>query len=156
MVQPVDDGGIGWSSAPRRSSRAAASADLWTSTFGSAVDWTVRLAVTATAVRHPAGSALDRMGQTNGPLGEMSVGPLKSAVDRPRRAPHDQDVKASYPSGNMPSLQPRKSRLVTSCSRRMYAPAACLGSHRPASRRHRAEPNIPQREIGCPSRRLGI
>jgi undecaprenyl-diphosphatase len=68
--------------------------------FGTTVDWTVRLAVTAQLLRTRRWSALTGWAVTVA-LGEISVGPLKSAVDRPRPgAAMTRTSMASYPSGH--------------------------------------------------------
>src|SRR6185503_8313599 len=68
--------------------------------FGTTVDWTVRLAVTAQLLRTRRWSALAGWAATVA-LGEISVGPLKAAVDRPRPdASMTRTSMASYPSGH--------------------------------------------------------
>jgi undecaprenyl-diphosphatase len=68
--------------------------------FGTTVDWTVRVAVTAQLLRTRRWSALVGWAVTVA-LGEFSVGPLKSVVDRPRPgAPMTRTTMASYPSGH--------------------------------------------------------
>ncbi len=99
LVQRVDDGWYrlvqGTHSAPREA--AARTLDV---AFGTTVDWTVRVAVTAQLLRTRRWSALTGWAATIA-LGEVSVGPLKSAVDRPRPgAAMTRTSMASYPSGH--------------------------------------------------------
>jgi undecaprenyl-diphosphatase len=99
LVQRMDDG---WYRVVQRSHaapREAASRTLDVA-FGTTVDWTVRLAVTAQLLRTRRWSALAGWAVTVA-LGEVSVGPLKSAVDRPRPdAIMTRTSMASYPSGH--------------------------------------------------------
>jgi undecaprenyl-diphosphatase len=99
LLQQVDDG---WyhlvqhtNSAPRQ-----ATARFLDVAFGTTVDWTVRVAVTAQLLRTRRWAALAGWAATVA-LGEVSVGPLKSVVDRPRPgAPLTRTTMASYPSGH--------------------------------------------------------
>jgi len=99
LVQRVDEG---WYRAVQRTHaapREAASRTLDVA-FGTTVDWTVRLAVTGQLLRARRWSALAGWAATVA-LGEISVGPLKSAVDRPRPgAAMTRTSMASYPSGH--------------------------------------------------------
>jgi membrane-associated phospholipid phosphatase len=99
LVQRVDDGWYRLVQRTHAGPRAAASRTLDVA-FGTTVDWTVRLAVTAQLLRARRWSALIGWAATVA-LGEMSVGPLKSAVDRPRPgAAMTRTSMASYPSGH--------------------------------------------------------
>jgi len=99
LVQRVDEG---WYRAVQRTHaapREAASRTLDVA-FGTTVDWTVRLAVTGQLLRARRWSALAGWAATVA-LGEVSVGPLKAAVDRPRPdASMTRTSMASYPSGH--------------------------------------------------------
>ena len=99
LVQRVDDGWYRLVQRTHAVPREAASRTLDVA-FGTTVDWTVRLAVTAQLLRTRRWSALTGWVATVA-LGEISVGPLKSAVDRPRPgAPMTRTSMASYPSGH--------------------------------------------------------
>ena len=68
--------------------------------FGTHVNWTVRVLVTADLVRHRRWRALAGWAGTV-VLGEVSVGPLKAAVDRIRPPePMTRTSMMSYPSGH--------------------------------------------------------
>ena len=99
LVQQVDDGWYRLVQRTHAGPREAASRTLDVA-FGTTVDWTVRLAVTAQLVRTRRWSALAGWAATVA-LGEISVGPLKAAVDRPRPdASMTRTSMASYPSGH--------------------------------------------------------
>jgi membrane-associated phospholipid phosphatase len=99
LVQRIDDEWFRLVQRTHAASREAASRTLDVA-FGTTVDWTVRLAVTAQLLRTRRLSALAGWAATVA-LGEISVGPLKSAVDRPRPgAPMTRTSMASYPSGH--------------------------------------------------------
>ena len=99
LVQRVDDGWYRLVQRTHAAPREAASRTLDVA-FGTTVDWTVRLAVTAQLLRSRRWSALTGWAATVA-LGEISVGPLKSAVDRPRPgAAMTRTSMASYPSGH--------------------------------------------------------
>jgi len=68
--------------------------------FGTQIDWTVRVLVTADLVRRHRWRALAGRAGTI-VLGEVSVGPLKAAVDRIRPSvPLTRTSMMSYPSGH--------------------------------------------------------
>jgi len=99
LVQQVDDGWYRLVQRTHAGPREAASRTLDVA-FGTTVDWTVRLAVTAQLLRTRRWSALAGWAATVA-LGEISVGPLKAAVDRPRPdASMTRTSMASYPSGH--------------------------------------------------------
>ena len=99
LVQRVDEGWYRLVQRSHAAPREAASRTLDVA-FGTTVDWTVRLAVTAQLLRTRRWSALTGWAVTVA-LGEISVGPLKSAVDRPRPgAAMTRTSMASYPSGH--------------------------------------------------------
>jgi undecaprenyl-diphosphatase len=99
LVQRVDDGWYRLVQRTHAAHRETASRTLDIA-FGTTVDWTVRLAVTAQLLRTRRWSALTGWAVTVA-LGEVSVGPLKSAVDRPRPgAAMTRTTMASYPSGH--------------------------------------------------------
>jgi membrane-associated phospholipid phosphatase len=99
LIQRVDDGWYRLVQHTHAAPREVASRTLDVA-FGTTVDWTVRLAVTAQLVRARRWSALIGWAATVA-LGEVSVGPLKSAVDRPRPgAAMTRTSMASYPSGH--------------------------------------------------------
>lgn len=99
LVQRVDDGWYRLVQRTHAAPREAASRTLDVA-FGTTVDWTVRVAVTAQLLRTRRWSALAGWAVTVA-LGEISVGPLKSAVDRPRPdASMTRTSMASYPSGH--------------------------------------------------------
>ncbi len=99
LVQGVDEGWYRLVQRTHAAPRETASRTLDVA-FGTAVDWTVRLAVTAQLLRTRRWSALAGWAVTVA-LGEISVGPLKSAVDRPRPdAAMTRTSMASYPSGH--------------------------------------------------------
>jgi membrane-associated phospholipid phosphatase len=99
LVQRVDDG---WYQLVQRTGsapREAASRTLDIG-FGTTADWTVRVAVTAQLLRTRRWASLAGWAATVA-LGEVSVGPLKSVVNRPRPgAPMTRTTMASYPSGH--------------------------------------------------------
>jgi membrane-associated phospholipid phosphatase len=99
FVQRVDDGWYHLVQRTHAGPREAASRTLDVA-FGTTVDWTVRIAVTAQLVATRRWAALAGWAATVA-LGEVSVGPLKSVVDRPRPgAPMTRTTMASYPSGH--------------------------------------------------------
>ena len=99
LVQQVDDGWYRLVQRTHAGPREAASRTLDVA-FGTTVDWTVRVAVTAQLLRSRRWSALVGWAATVA-LGEVSVGPLKAAVDRPRPdASMTRTSMASYPSGH--------------------------------------------------------
>jgi undecaprenyl-diphosphatase len=99
LVQRVDDGWFHLVQRTRSGPREVASRILDVG-FGTTVDWTVRVAVTAELLRTRRWAALAGWAATVA-LGEVSVGPLKSVVDRPRPgAPMTRTTMASYPSGH--------------------------------------------------------
>jgi len=99
LVQQVDDGWYRLVQRTHAGPREAASRTLDVA-FGTTVDWTVRVAVTAQLLRTRRWSALAGWAVTVA-LGEVSVGPLKAAVDRPRPdASMTRTSMASYPSGH--------------------------------------------------------
>src|SRR3954471_7726884 len=99
LLQRVDDSWYRLVQPSHAAPREAASRTLDVA-FGTTVDWTVRLAVTAQLLRSRRWSALTGWAATVA-LGEISVGPLKSAVDRPRPgAAMTRTSMASYPSGH--------------------------------------------------------
>jgi len=99
LVQRVDDGWYRLVQETHAGPREAASRSLDIA-FGTTVDWTVRVAVTARLLRARRWTALVGWAATVA-LGEVSVGPLKSVVDRPRPgAPMTRTTMASYPSGH--------------------------------------------------------
>jgi membrane-associated phospholipid phosphatase len=99
LVQRVDDGWYHLVQRTRAAPRETASQTLDIA-FGTTVDWTIRVAVTAQLVAARRWAALAGWAATV-TLGEVSVGPLKSAVDRPRPgAPMTRTTMASYPSGH--------------------------------------------------------
>ena len=99
VVQRADDGWYHLVQHSNSPPREAASRILDVA-FGTTVDWTVRVAVTAQLLRTRRWAALAAWAATVA-LGEVSVGPLKSVVDRPRPgAPMTRTTMASYPSGH--------------------------------------------------------
>ena len=99
LVQRVDDAWYHLLQRTHSPTRTAVSRALDVA-FGTTVDWTVRAAVTARLVRRRQWAALAAWTVTI-VLGEVSVGPLKSAVDRPRPGlPMTRTTMASYPSGH--------------------------------------------------------
>jgi undecaprenyl-diphosphatase len=99
LVQRVDDAWYHLLQRTHSPSRTAVSRTLDVA-FGTTIDWTVRVAVTAQLVRRRRWAALAAWTVTIG-LGEVSVGPLKSVVDRPRPgAPMTRTTMTSYPSGH--------------------------------------------------------
>lgn len=99
LVQQVDDGWYRLVQRTHAGPREAASRTLDVA-FGTTVDWAVRVAVTAQLLRTRRWSALAGWAATVA-LGEVSVGPLKAAVDRPRPdASMTRTSMASYPSGH--------------------------------------------------------
>ena len=99
LVQRVDDGWYRLVQGTHAAPREAASRTLDIA-FGTTVDWTVRVALTAQLLRTRRWSALAGWAATVA-LGEISVGPLKAAVDRPRPdAAMTRTSMASYPSGH--------------------------------------------------------
>ncbi|HST64498.1 MAG TPA: phosphatase PAP2 family protein [Mycobacteriales bacterium] len=99
LVQQVDDGWYHLVQRTNSGPREATSRFLDVA-FGTTVDWTVRVAVTAQLLRTRRWAALAGWAATVA-LGEVSVGPLKSAVDRARPgAPMTRTTMASYPSGH--------------------------------------------------------
>ena len=99
FVQRVDDGWYHLVQRSHAAPREAASRTLDVA-FGTTVDWTIRIAVTAQLVANRRWAALAGWAVTVA-LGEVSVGPLKSVVDRPRPgAPMTRTTMASYPSGH--------------------------------------------------------
>jgi membrane-associated phospholipid phosphatase len=99
LIQRVDDGWYRLVQRTPSAPRDAASRALDIA-FGTTVDWTVRGAVTAYLLGTRRWPALAGWAVTVA-LGEVSVGPLKSAVDRPRPdAPMTRTSMASYPSGH--------------------------------------------------------
>jgi undecaprenyl-diphosphatase len=99
LVQRVDDEWYHLVQRTRSGPREATSHTLDVA-FGTTVDWTVRVAVTAQLVRTRRWAALAGWAATVA-LGEVSVGPLKSVVDRARPgAPLTRTTMASYPSGH--------------------------------------------------------
>jgi|SRR5829696_909529 len=99
LVQSIDDRWYGLVQRTHAPFREAASRTLDVA-FGTTPDWTVRVAVTAQLLRNQRWTALIGWAGTVA-LGEVSVGPLKSVVDRPRPgAPMTRTTMASYPSGH--------------------------------------------------------
>lgn len=99
LVQRVDDGWYHLVQRTHTAPREAASRTLDIA-FGTAVDWTIRVAVTADLLVTRRWAALAGWAATVA-LGEVSVGPLKSVIDRPRPgAPMTRTTMASYPSGH--------------------------------------------------------
>jgi membrane-associated phospholipid phosphatase len=99
LVQRVDDGWYRLVQRTHGAPREAVSRALDVG-FGTTIDWTVRLAVTGQLLRTRRWAALTGWAATVA-LGEISVGPLKSAVDRPRPgAAMTRTSMASYPSGH--------------------------------------------------------
>jgi undecaprenyl-diphosphatase len=99
LVQHLDDGWYHLVQHTNSAPREAVSRILDVA-FGTTVDWTVRVAVTGQLLRTRRWAALAAWVATV-TLGEVSVGPLKSAVDRPRPgAPMTRTTMASYPSGH--------------------------------------------------------
>src|SRR5512133_1143010 len=82
LVQRVDDGWYRLVQRTRAEPREAASRALDVA-FGTTVDWTVRVATTAQLLRGRRSTALVGWAAAVA-RGEVSVGPLKSVVDRPR------------------------------------------------------------------------
>jgi membrane-associated phospholipid phosphatase len=99
LVQRVDDAWYHLLQRTHSPARTAVSRALDIA-FGTTIDWTVRAAVTAQLVRRRRWAALAAWTITI-VLGEVSVGPLKSVVDRPRPGlPMTRTTMASYPSGH--------------------------------------------------------
>jgi membrane-associated phospholipid phosphatase len=99
LLQHVDDGWYHLVQHTNSTPREVASRVLDVA-FGTTVDWTVRVAVTAQLLRTRRWAALTAWVATVS-LGEVSVGPLKSVVDRPRPgAPMTRTTMTSYPSGH--------------------------------------------------------
>lgn len=98
-VQRLDDRWFGYVQRTRTSRQRAAAKTLDV-TFGTTVDWTVRALVTAELLRRRRWRALAGWAGTIA-LGEVSVGPLKAAVDRIRPPdPLTRTSMMSYPSGH--------------------------------------------------------
>ena len=98
-VQRLDDR---WYALVQRSRSAplTAAAKTLDIGFGTTIDWTVRVAVTARLVRRRRWAALAAWAATI-VLGEVSVGPLKAFVDRIRPPdPRTTTSMMSYPSGH--------------------------------------------------------
>jgi undecaprenyl-diphosphatase len=99
LVQQVDDGWYDLIQRTNSPPREAASRILDVA-FGTTLDWTIRAAVTVQLLHSRRWAALAAWVTTIA-LGEVSVGPLKSAVNRPRPdAPMTRTSMASYPSGH--------------------------------------------------------
>jgi membrane-associated phospholipid phosphatase len=99
VVQRVDDRWYAFIQRTRTPPNTAAAKTLDVA-FGTTIDWTVRALVTAQLVRRRRWRALAGWAGTIA-LGEVSVGPLKAAVDRIRPPePLTRTSMMSYPSGH--------------------------------------------------------
>jgi membrane-associated phospholipid phosphatase len=99
VVQRLDDGWYGLVNRTRTPPHTAAAKTLDVA-FGTTIDWTARVLVTAGLVRQHRWRALAGWAGTI-VLGEVSVGPLKAAVDRIRPpGPLTRTSMTSYPSGH--------------------------------------------------------
>jgi len=99
LVQQVDERWYRFVQAHRQPSLGRASRVLDVA-LGTTVDWTVRLGVTGLLVRQRRWRALAGWATTVA-LGEVSIGPVKARIERPRPLePLTRTSMTSYPSGH--------------------------------------------------------
>jgi membrane-associated phospholipid phosphatase len=98
-LQRIDDRWYGLIQRSRTAPRMAASRILDVG-FGTTLDWSARVAVTGLLVRQRRWRAMAGWAATIG-LSEVCIGPVKSAIGRPRPLhPLTRTTESSYPSGH--------------------------------------------------------